>query len=224
MRDTNSDKNNAASDQDPDFWETAFAEKQAMWGLEPSASAVIAKDLFLKQNAKNILVPGIGYGRNAKEFTDEGMKVTGIEISETAIELLRKYYGTEMRVYHGSVLDMPFDDLKYDGIFCYALIHLLSKDERRKLIQDCYNQLSPSGNMIFSVISKTAPTYGKGRKISENQYEMVEGAPVYFYDKKSCEAEFGDFGLIEVQEVSEKPPKHSEYAWFPFLVAVCRKI
>lgn len=219
----NPGKEQTGNGNNPNFWESAFAEKQAMWGLAPSKSALIAKDIFLREKAKNILVPGIGYGRNAEVFADQGMKITGIEISGTAIDLLRKYYGETMTIYQGSVNDMPFDDLNYDGIFCYALIHLLNKDERKKLIRDCFNQLSPGGTMIFSVISKTAPTYGKGKKISKDLYELVEGAPLYFYDRHSIESEFGGFGLIEVQEISEKPPKHSDYKEFPFLLIICGK-
>lgn len=30
----------------PEFWETAFEEKQEMWGFEPSKSAVATKDFF----------------------------------------------------------------------------------------------------------------------------------------------------------------------------------
>ncbi|SKB35134.1 class I SAM-dependent methyltransferase [Daejeonella lutea] len=213
----------SGNSNDPEFWESAFAEKQAMWGLEPAKSALIAKDLFKKQNAKTVLVPGIGYGRNAEEFTKAGMRVTGIEISVTAIELLREFYGRDMTVYQGSVSEMPFDKVKYDGIFCYALIHLLGEDARHKLIRDCYDQLVSGGLMIFTVIPKTAPTYGKGKKISEDRYELVKGAPLYFYDKASVEAEFGEFGLLDIQEISEKPPKHSEYEDFPFFVVICRK-
>lgn len=89
------------------------------------------------------------------------MRVTGIEISETAIELAKKTYGDTMRVYHGSVMDMPFDNEKYDGIFCYGLIHLLDEPERKKLIQDCYDQLSDDGYMVFITISQDAHTYGE---------------------------------------------------------------
>ena len=212
------------SGRNPEFWDSAFAEKQAMWGLEPAESALIAKDLFLKDRCGTILVPGIGYGRNAEVFREEGMEVTGIEISETAVGLLQKYYGSEMKVYHGSVSDMPFDDLVYDGIFCYALIHLLDAEARKKLIRDCYNQLSPGGTMVFSVIPKTAPTYGKGKKISQDRYELVEGAPLYFYDRDSVESEFGRYGLTRILEINEKPPKDSEYDLFPFLVVICRKV
>ena len=108
-----------------EFWESSFIEKQTMWGFEPSESAILTKDFFLKKKIKDILIPGFGYGRNAKVFIDHGINVTGIEISETAINLA-KQNGINTRIYHGSVTDMPFDNKLYDGIFCYALIHLLN--------------------------------------------------------------------------------------------------
>ena len=72
-----------------DFWETKFAEEQTMWGFEPSDSAIICKDFFLENNVRNILIPGIGYGRNAKIFHENGFEVTGIELSKTAIDLTK---------------------------------------------------------------------------------------------------------------------------------------
>ncbi|MEB0260821.1 MULTISPECIES: hypothetical protein [unclassified Mucilaginibacter] len=72
------------SDQS-EFWEKSFIKNQEMWGFEPANSAILTKDLFVKQLVTSVLVPGIGYGRNAEIFRDNGMIVTGIEISETAI-------------------------------------------------------------------------------------------------------------------------------------------
>ncbi len=51
-----------------ELWEPTFAEKQMMLGAEPSRSAVFARDYFARVGAKAILIPGIGYGRNAKPF------------------------------------------------------------------------------------------------------------------------------------------------------------
>lgn len=75
-----------------EFWEEAFKNKQEMWGFNPSKSTVITKDFFVEQKVKSVLIPGIGYGRNAQIFRDNGMTVTGIEISETAIELGKKTF------------------------------------------------------------------------------------------------------------------------------------
>lgn len=104
------------------FWEAVFHDKQVMWGLEPSQSAVIAGEHFARAGAKHVLIPGIGYGRNARPFIDRGMSVTGIEISATAISIARTRLGLDLPIHHGSVTDMPFDDQRYDGIFCYGLI------------------------------------------------------------------------------------------------------
>lgn len=190
----------------PEFWETAFGEKQEMWGFEPSKSALFTKDFFVQQSLKNVLIPGIGYGRNAQIFKDNGMEVTGIEISKTAITMARKHYGTAIPIYHGSVSDMPFDDAKYDGIFCYALIHLLGTSEREKLISDCYNQLAVGGYMVFTAISKTASTYGKGKFVSEDCYEVFDGVKLFFYDRASIETAFAKAGLFEITEIDENQP------------------
>lgn len=125
-----------------DFWEDAFGSKQEMWGFQPAPSTLLTNDFFLDNNIKNVLIPGIGYGRNAKIFMDNGMTVSGIEISQNAIDLAQKHFGTSLHIYRGSVADMPFDTNLYDGIYCYALIHLLNKGERAKLIQNCFNQLT----------------------------------------------------------------------------------
>lgn len=111
-----------------------------MWQFEPADSAIFAHDLFVRNGLKKILIPGVGYGRNAKIFAESGLEVTGIEISETAIQMAREN-GLEFPVFQGSVTDMPFDGAVYDGIFCYALIHLLNQNYRRQFLSNCYNQL-----------------------------------------------------------------------------------
>ena len=197
-----------------EFWEEAFKGKQEMWGLEPAKSAVVTKDFFIANNVKNILIPGIGYGRNAKIFTDNGMAVTGIEISRAAINLAQKHFGDDFRIHHGSVTEMPFDDNKYEGIFCYGLIHLLDKDERVKLITDCYNQLTENGFMIFTTITKEAQTYGQGTCISKDRFEMFGGVKMFFYDRETIQEEFNNAGLFDVTEITEN---------YPFYFIKCRK-
>ena len=193
-----------------------------MWGEKPTCSARFARDFFLKQDAKNILIPGIGYGRNAKPFLDAGMVVTGIEISQTAINLAKNKGGLDIVIHHGSVSDMPFGDTKYDGIFSHALIHLLDENDRKKFIQNCYEQLTPSGAMIITAISTKAPSYGKGVGIGKNRYEQHGGARIFFYDENAIRREFDMYGLIEIQEIVE-PNEKNPSAATPFLTAVCKR-
>lgn len=192
-----------------EYWETSFKEMQTLWGFEPSDSAILSKDIFLDYKAKEILIPGIGYGRNAKIFCDNGIKVTGIEISKTAIDLAKSKSELDIDIYHGSVTEMPFDNKIYDGIYCYALIHLLNSQERRKFIKDCFNQLKPDGYMIFTVVSKQSSMYGNGKQLSTDRFEIMKGLRVFFYDTDSIKREFEKYGLIEFSEIDE-PIKHME--------------
>lgn len=189
-----------------EFWEEAFKDKQEMWGLEPTQSARLTASLFEDKGIKKVLIPGIGYGRNAQVFLNKGMEVTGIEISETAIELAQKHFGSAIKIYHGSVLDMPFDNERYEGIFSHALIHLLDENERAAFIKNCYDQLSDNGYMVFTAISKTAKTYGQGTFLSKDRYKQFGGVKIFFYNESSVQKQFENFGLIEVTEVNENHP------------------
>ncbi|HET8854687.1 MAG TPA: class I SAM-dependent methyltransferase [Salinimicrobium sp.] len=197
-----------------EFWEEAFKDKQEMWGWEPARSAVITKNLFVENKLRSVLIPGFGYGRNGPIFRDNGMRVTGIEISRTAIELARKYFRNDLLIHHGSVSEMPFDNKLYDGIFCYGLIYLLDKNERQKFIAACYNQLTEKGLMVFTAIMKEARTYGQGEYVSPDRFEMFGGVKIFFYDRETIKEEFGKTGLFEIAEVEEN---------FPFYLIKCRK-
>lgn len=203
-----------------EFWESAFTKMQLGWGLEPTASALLAAESFDKQGVKDVLIPGIGYGRNAQPFFDRGMSVTGIEISATAIELARSRLGLAIPIFHGSVADMPFDDRLYDGIFCHGLVYLLDASGRDKLLGDCFRQLAPGGHMVFTLISKRAPMYGQGPRLGEDWFERLPGLPMYFYDEASVRREFGKYGLLEWSDVDEPS---GAGAPLPFINVICKR-
>ena len=206
-----------------EFWESSFRDKQEMWGFEPADSAIAIVDLFRKNGLTKILIPGFGYGRNAQLFNDNGFDVTGIEISKTAIDLAKKHYGDHLNVYHGSVSAMPFDQEIYDGIFCYALIHLLNQRERIKLINDSFNQLQPNGYMVFVSISNMDFRYGQGKEISKDTFETWPGVTLFFYDSDSVKSEFGNYGLIDAEIINEPlkdlGDKPSQRFWY----IICKK-
>lgn len=191
-----------------EYWESRFKSEGPMWDFFPSDSAIKASDIFRSGGLKHILIPGFGYGRNARLFIEKGFEVTGIEISGSAIELA-KANGINCIVYHGSVTTMPFDHNKYDGIFCYALIHLLNKHERKAFLKSCFTQLKDNGIMIFVVACVQSGMYGNGKYLSKDRFEVLKGLKVFFYDLKSVTEEFSAYGMVECTEI-EEPVKFME--------------
>jgi 2-polyprenyl-3-methyl-5-hydroxy-6-metoxy-1,4-benzoquinol methylase len=190
-----------------EFWEGAFQEKQKMWGELSTASAQDSANEFKRLGFQKILIPGIGYGRNAKPFLDLGMEVTGIEISETAIAMGKQKFGDRIRWIQGSVTSMLFEGVKYDGVYCHALIHLLDTGERKKLIADCFGQLNAKGLMVFTAITKNSDTYSdalrNGTQVATDRFRTKHGVDLFFYDERSIAEEFGTLGRTEFSMVEE---------------------
>ncbi len=205
------------------FWEEKFQNIGTLWHFEPADSAIFARDLFVQNGLNKILIPGSGYGRNAKLFLESGFDVSGIEISETAIRLASEN-GLDFPIHHGSVLKMPFDKVQYDGIFCYALLHLFNQTDRRKFLKNCFDQLRPGGIMVFAMVSKNyKKLYGKGKLVSKDRFWIEKGLTVFFFDSESVEKEFSLFGLTEFCE-NDEPVKHMENEEsMKFWIVTCRK-
>lgn len=202
-----------------EFWESAFQNKKKMWGDTPTDNARTVLKLLQERDINNILIPGFGYGRNAKVFYDAGFEVTGIEISKTAIEKARSYFGNEVKIFHGSVIDMPFDKFGYQSIYCYSLIHLLNKTERIRLIDNCYQQLKPNGLMVFVALSVNDKRFGVGKELEKNTFLSPHGLPLYFYDEASIKNEFGPYNILEAVEINEPEDHPKERFW----MIICEK-
>lgn len=202
-----------------EFWESVFKSNKRMWGENSTNNAILVLQLLQQHKIKSVLIPGFGYGRNAKVFHNQGMEVTGIEISETAIERARKHFGSDATIHHGSVTDMPFDDKNYDAIYCYSLIHLLNKAERKKLIADCFAQLKENGLMIFVALTVNDARFGKGLEIEKNTFQSPNGLMLYFYDEVAILEEFGSYSMLEAKEINEPEIHPTEKHW----MIVCKK-
>ena len=118
---------------------------------------------------------------------------------------------------------MPFDKEIYDGIFSYALIHLLSAEERIKMIEDCYRQLRPGGYMVFVSISKMDFRYGQGKETSNDTFETWPGVTLYFYDSDSIKSEFGNYGLMNAEVINEPVTNLGDKPVQRFWYIICKK-
>lgn len=205
-----------------EFWENHFLKQGTSWGFEPADSALLAANIFQQKNYHSVLLPGIGYGRNVKPFSNNKMKISGVEISQTAVSLLKDHY-PEVTVHCGSVLDECFENELFDGIFAYALLHLFNFHERKKIISAYYGQLIVGGTMIFSVISPESETMKQGKQIGRNRRLMPNGLKVFFYDDEAIRHEFSKAGLVEIIELEEPIKFMKDEPPMKFKMIICEK-
>ena len=191
-----------------EYWNNRFSVKGKIWGIEPSKTAIYALKLFKKYDIIKVLIPGSGYGRHTKFFSKNNYEVTGIEISEIALNIAKEF-DSKSKLILGSVLDMPFNNEIYDAIFCYNVLHLLLKNERVIFIEKCYNQLNKNGIAFFTVFSELENSFGKGTKIEENTFESKPYRPTHYFTEKDILEHFNSFSTIEAG-ILEENENHSE--------------
>ncbi len=192
-----------------DYWDSRFLREGYIWSEKPSESAKYANRLFNKYDIIDLLILGIGYGRNSLPFLESGYNVSGIEISEAAIELLKKTdLSNKIKIFNGSILDMPFEDIKYDAIFSFNVFHLFNRKARQTVIDKCKSQLKPNGLIFFTVISELESGYGDGIKIEENTFEK-KGKPVHFFTDEDLKQHFSKFEIIE-SDLIDEPEQHGK--------------
>jgi len=190
------------------YWNKRFLNEGYVWGTSPSPTAEYAVEIFRKNEVYKILVPGSGYGRNTKLFSESGFDVTGIEISDIACKMAREY-DPQTRTYNGSVLDMSFAPEQYDAIYCYNVLHLFHEKERALCLQECADKVKGNGLLFFAVFSEKEPSFGKGQEVEKNTFESRPGRPVHYFTEDELRDYFKDFKIIE-SGITEDPENHGE--------------
>lgn len=191
-----------------DYWNSRFQKESEIWGQNHSKTAELCLEYFSRFGIKNILILGVGYGRNAHFFEKNGLSVEGIEISDQAIKIARNN-GLTFPIYEGNVLDMPFNDKKYGGIYCFNVLHLFTKEDRINFIDKCDKQLNPGGIIFFTAFSENESSYGRGKKVEENTFESKPGRPVHYFTDEDLRSHFSRFSVLG-SGIMEDPEDHGE--------------
>ena len=193
-----------------EYWDGRFTEEGKIWGDSPSKSAHDALRLFLANNIKSVLVPGSGYGRNTKLFSSSGLDVVGVEISKTAFNMASQF-DPRSKFNNGTVLDMSFDNRKYDAIYCFNVLHLFRQPERELFLQQCVRKLKDKGLAYFTVFSNEEESFGQGNETESNTFESKPGRPVHYFTEEDLRQHFHQFEIIKIGTIKD-PENHGGHA------------
>jgi SAM-dependent methyltransferase len=193
-----------------EYWESRYTVEGKIWGESPSQSAHSALKLFMVNNVKTVLVPGSGYGRNTKLFSSVGLDVTGIEISATAYKMAGQF-DPRSKFYQGTVLEMSFDNRRYDAVYCYNVLHLFHQPERELFLNQCVGKLKKNGLVYFTVFSDKESTFGQGKETEPNTFESKPGRPVHYFAEADLINHFYSFNILETGTIAD-PEDHGGQA------------
>jgi SAM-dependent methyltransferase len=163
----------------PEFWQQAY-EKEGLrnWDLDgphPALEPILPQIKIVKSRVVNF---GCGRGHDAAFMAKKGHIVTGIDLSETAIEQGKKIYGNipSLTLEVGNVFQ-PDANSKYDVVLEHTLFCALPPEKRKELVLKWHQALDVGGYLLgvfFVSPQRSGPPYGS------SEWELSRHLEKYF--------------------------------------------
>ncbi|WP_430965865.1 methyltransferase domain-containing protein [Spongiimicrobium sp. 2-473A-2-J] len=134
---------------DQGIWDSIFSEVPEAWTrTAPSESMRDCLDHFKEHRVQTVLDLGCGIGIWALFLSKAGVKVTGFDFSQKAIDFAQdwaKKEGQEVVFSCAPLTDHPFQNQSFDGILAAKILDNISSEELNIVKQQINAQLNPNG-------------------------------------------------------------------------------
>jgi ubiquinone/menaquinone biosynthesis C-methylase UbiE len=111
---------------------------------------------FNAYRGRELLEVGCGIGTDLVRFARGGAIVTGVDLSQTAIDLAKRNFecntvdARELRVANAEAL--PYDAASFDIVYGHGVLQYTADPGR--LVSECHRVLRPGGEAIFMVYNR----------------------------------------------------------------------
>jgi ubiquinone/menaquinone biosynthesis C-methylase UbiE len=104
---------------------------------------------------KKLLEVGCGIGTDLVRFAKGGAEVTGVDLSETALDLARKnaaFAGVRCDLSLANGEALPFEADRFDVVYAHGVLQYTA--EPRRMVEECHRVLKPGGRAIFMAYNR----------------------------------------------------------------------
>ena len=150
-----------------DYWNHYYENK--VCSTQPSPFAQYASTLV--EPGRILVDLGCGNGRDAVYFASMGLKVVGMDLSASAIRMLKEQHIANTYFFCGDFINSPIHTPGcYDYAYSRFTIHAINPKQETMLLHTMYEALKPGGKFFIEVRSVHDPLYGKGRPVDRNAF------------------------------------------------------
>jgi SAM-dependent methyltransferase len=110
-----------------------------------------------------ILDIGPGNGVNLSMFSDAGLAVVGVDISQEMLKVARDICPTA-EFHHGDFLAVPFAEGSFHGVFSKASLHCFPKGDAMRAFRKIHKLLAPGGMFYVTTTAESDSDEGYSSK------------------------------------------------------------
>lgn len=116
---------------------------------KPKDQEVLSRFVELVRGKNNIWDIGCGSGHTTKYLFDLGVKISGLDLSASMIEIAKNQY-QNIHFEQGNMLHLNFEDNSIDAVISfYSIVHF-SKAEVKTAFKEIYKVLKTNGLFLFT--------------------------------------------------------------------------
>tara|TARA_Y100000996_G_scaffold407565_1_gene385320 strand:+ start:665 stop:1336 length:672 start_codon:yes stop_codon:yes gene_type:complete len=204
------------------YWNDIYS-KQNYFGTGPTILALEAHELIKNNSITNILELGCGQGRDSLFFANFGHNVIATDISENAINSVKKIkneqnIGNLELHLHDSLNPFNFTDLKFELIYSNLALQFFNLKQLSGILSNIKKIMKPNSFFLFSTKKSGDKYFNFGNKLSENSFEY-NGITRFFFNKSELENILKNhFTIISFEADSHVNSDKTESVWWKILV------
>lgn len=172
-------------------------------GVLPVFSNFVENNKFKFKDALDI---GCGTGKYLVYLKDKGFCVSGIDSSETAIEMSKKLVSKDSKIENIDMFKYNIADNKHDLIFSISTIHHGLKKDVSGLVNQIYKKLKVGGFVFITLPDidshKKWETFKGNNEISPGTYTPTSGPEKglahSFFSKEEIKKMFSNFKNLNI--------------------------
>ncbi len=171
-----------------DRWDTYIRER-VRYELENFHKIDPVVDEFIKwlreEDLQYVLDLGCGIGKHCYYLAHHGFKVSGLDISDEAINIAEKnaYRLNFSASFHkGDFVSLPFHNESFDAILAVNTLHHDFYEGIVEAIREVYRVLRREGLLCMNPPSVEDGYFGLGRQLGEKIF-LIHNTPHYFFEE-----------------------------------------
>ena len=170
--------------------------------LNPSSFAV--STAYELKHGRTLLDLGCGNGRDSLYFLSLGIKVTGIDASDTAIQKLittTKDNNNAKFICGDFVTNREIYGVQYDYIYSRFTLHAINAMQEKELLHNIKHALKPDGKIFIEARTIHDDIFGKGQETDRNTF-IYNGHFRRFIDPDELteEMKFMGYEILSLEE------------------------
>ena len=115
---------------------------------------------FTQHPGEDVLEVGCGTGCDLLQFAKHGARATGVDVTDSHLDLARQRVGNLATVVHADMRALPFENNSFDYVYSHGVLH--HSDQPRRAVQEIFRVLRRGGTFnvqVYSWFSESAAIY-----------------------------------------------------------------